>query len=95
MTILQQLGGNRFLVMTGATNLTSSENSLTFKLPRNPKKVTHVRIELINDLYNVSFLDCRMTRTRLIQDTLKKIDGVYAENLQNVFTSGTGFDTHF
>ena len=32
--ILNQLGGNKFIAMTGARNLGATENSLCFKLPR-------------------------------------------------------------
>ena len=33
-TILSQLGGNRFIAMTGARNMTHSANSLTVRFPR-------------------------------------------------------------
>ena len=32
-TILQQLGGNKFRVMTGAKNFVGSNDALTFRLP--------------------------------------------------------------
>ena len=35
--ILAQLGGNRFVTMTGASNLTSREDGLSFKIGSNPK----------------------------------------------------------
>ena len=34
-TILQQLGGSRFIAMTGAKNLVAEENALIFRLPEN------------------------------------------------------------
>ena len=41
-TILAQLGGESFVMTSGATGLVASAESLTFKLGRNPKRVTHV-----------------------------------------------------
>lgn len=94
LTILQQLGGNRFTVMTGSKNYLSTENSLAFKVGRNAKKVTHVRITLTpDDLYDVEFLDCRTTAKRLIHEVKEKAEGVYCDQLQAVFTDGTGLYT--
>lgn len=36
--ILRQLGGNKFLVMTGANHLIGDTYSLSMKLPRNMSK---------------------------------------------------------
>ena len=36
--ILQQLGGNKFLAMTGAKNLVGDGNTLRMTLPRNGSK---------------------------------------------------------
>jgi hypothetical protein len=48
-TALAQLGGERFVMMTGATSFIGSADSLTFKLGGNPKRVTHVRVTLTPD----------------------------------------------
>lgn len=59
-TILSQLGGNKFLAMTGASNLTSRPDGLSFKVGRNAGKVTHVRVTLTAmDDYQVEFLNIR------------------------------------
>lgn len=51
-TILEQLGGNKFVVMTGAKNFVKTDNSLKFFLPRRAgSKVNLVTITLENDLY--------------------------------------------
>lgn len=94
-TILRQLGGGRFLAMTGARNLSSSENSLTFALPRiAANKITHARITLDpSDTYTVEFLNCRLTRSGLKQETVERSSGVCVENLQQVFTAATGLRT--
>ena len=55
-TILEQLGGEFFVAMTGAKNLVGTEDSLTFEVGRNPKHVSHVRVtQTPGDLYAVTF----------------------------------------
>jgi hypothetical protein len=45
-SILDQLGGERFVAMTGARELVGSADSLTFKIGVNPKRVSLVRVTL-------------------------------------------------
>ena len=96
--ILQQLGGGRFLAMTGAKNLTGSEDALSFALPRGlakyeKKAITHVRIVLTqNDTYHVEFLNITM-RPALKRTVVVEHDDVYADDLQSIFTESTGLDT--
>ena len=47
--LLQQLGGNKFIAMTGAKNLAvdKSKNELHMKIGRNSKSISHVIIRLI------------------------------------------------
>lgn len=93
-TILAQLGGNKFLAMTGARNLVGDAHcergSLSFKVGKNANGVTHVRITLTTaDLYRVESLKVRgMTIA-----TLATADGVYADQLRATFTAQTGLDT--
>jgi hypothetical protein len=90
-TILTQLGGGRFLLISGAKNLVGGVNSLSMKIGRNSKKVTHVRIVLNHlDLYDVEFLSIRNLNVK----TVDTASGIYADDLQRVFTGGTGLDTH-
>lgn len=86
-TILTQLGGNRFLAMTGAKNLVGSQDALTFKMPRNPAGVKHVRVALTAlDLYTVEvFGNAAVPRDSATH--------VYADGLRAAFTRLTGFDT--
>lgn len=89
-TILEQLGGNRFAVMTGSKNFTASPNSLSFKVGRNAKKVSHVKIELTPmDDYTVSFLSLRNLEIK----ELAKHEGVYCDQLQDLFCEETGMFT--
>src|SRR5215469_5789164 len=54
-TILEQLGGEHFVAMTGATDFVGTEDSLTFKVGSNPNHVSHVRVtQTPGDLYAVT-----------------------------------------
>lgn len=90
-TILQQLGGNRFIMMTGAKNLLSSTTGLTFKIMRNAKGVTHVKITLTPlDLYKVEFLKIRGTTISMVSE----FDDIYCDQLVELFEKETGLYTH-
>lgn len=91
-TILTQLGGNRFVAMTGANNLLNTGKGLSMKIGRNAKGVTHFRVILdeARDLYNLEFLKIRGTNIK----TVTKAEGVYFDQLQEIFTTETGLDTH-
>ena len=88
-TILQQLGGNKFIAMTGAKNLGFTNKGLQMKIGRNAKGVTHVIIELTSmDLYDIEFVKVRaMKRT-----TIKKLKGIYADQLGEIFKKYTGLN---
>jgi hypothetical protein len=95
-TILAQLGGNRFLVMTGASMLVGGPESLAFKLPRgmadaNINRV-QIRLDRVTDTYTVEFFNYQ-ARTITLK-TVETVEGVYADQLQRVFTKITGIDTH-
>jgi hypothetical protein len=84
-TILAQLGGERFVMMTGATSFIGSADSLTFKVGSNPKRVTHVRVTLTpDDLYDMTFFRAGKGP--------QSHDGVHREMLQEVFGAHTGLD---
>ena len=87
-TILQQLGGNKFIAMTGAKNLGFTDKGLQMKIGRNAKGVTHVIIELDRgkDLYNIEFVQVRNFKRK----TIKKLKGIYADQLGEIFTRYTG-----
>ena len=83
-TILAQLGGESFVMASGATGLIGGADSLTFKLGRNPQRVTHVRVTLTRDgLYDMTFF----TTGKGPQSH----DGIHPEMLQEVFGVNTGF----
>ena len=94
-TILEQLGGRRFAAMTGVKSFCDDGDGLIFKVPNarapNGKRVNYVHIKLnTSDLYDVIFSS--VTMKSLTQEA--RVEGVYAENLQEVFTANTGLHTH-
>jgi hypothetical protein len=91
-TILQQLGGNKFLAMTGARALADLGNGLSFKLPSRPgNPVNYVKITLTSmDLYDLEFGRIRGN----IYKVAKTFNGVYFDQLQKIFTEVTGLYTH-
>ena len=89
-TILEQLGGNKFIAMTGAKNLGAGESYLSFKIMRNASKATHIKITLNSmDVYDMEFIKCR----KFDATTLHVVNNIYAEDLQSVFTQKTGLYT--
>lgn len=92
--IYQQLGGNRFAMMTGAKNFVSDSknNALSFRIGRNGSKANYVKIRLNSmDTYDVTFGRIHNMDYR----DLETMKGVYAEDLQKVFTEYTGLYTSF
>lgn len=94
-TILSQLGGNRFLAMTGARNLITVENGLSFSLPRQREFVkdgiSRVTVKLTaEDLYDVEY--GKMVGLKYVP--VRKDEGLFCDQLQAFFTRATGLDTH-
>jgi hypothetical protein len=91
-TILEQLGGNKFALMTGAKNFSGGEDYLSFGLSRNPSKVSHVIIKYdhANDLYGMKFLNVRGIDIKEV----RVIEGLYFDQLQDLFSEVTGLYTH-
>ena len=92
MEILRQLGGNKFIAMTGAKNMIRDDNekSLRFKIGRNSSKANWVKIVLNGmDTYDVSFMQFRNNEMK----TLKTYNNIYNDQLQNIFTDYTGMQT--
>lgn len=102
--VFEQLGGRRFMMMTGAKNFVydNSKNTLAFKIGRNASKANYVKITLRgDDLYTMEFM--RITSPRLNKKTwtysegkttlIKKYDGLWCDQLQEMFTEVTGMAT--
>jgi hypothetical protein len=89
--VLQQLGGRKFIAMTGAKNFVKNDKdkSITFKIPRAKDGITHVMITLnASDTYTINFLSIRGNNIKQ-----KPVKGVYNDQLQSVFTQYTGLNT--
>lgn len=93
-TILAQLGGKPFIIMSGAKDLFATENGLLFTVPREYGDMDIDKVFIT--------LECDDTYTmHLIQiidgkDTeVKKVDEVYCDMLVDVFTTETGIVTEF
>jgi len=88
---LKQIGGNRFIAMTGAKHFGVGPNGMSFKIGRNSKRVNHVTIDYDRgrDLYNMKF-DWVTIKGIKNKKTLK---GVYADQLAKAFEKYTGMYT--
>lgn len=99
--ILQQLGGNKFISMTGAKNFVSKNNgahadTLCFKIPKSKDGINYVEIRLSpDDLYSMTFRKIGTDRKTGMFDKLVVATGnIQANQLQGVFTKYTGLRTH-
>lgn len=124
-TILQQLGGNKFIAMTGAKNFVSVKDGIRFSIGRNGSKANMVQITLKwDDTYTMQFwrkgsevnpytILMKYADKGLSEDVfnetvkkatekatknaepkmLKEYDGIYCDQLQELFTEYTGLIT--
>ena len=87
---LKQLGGNKFIAMTGAKQFSFGKQGLGFRIGKNSKSINYVRVDLkSNDLYDMEFIRIRGTKIKVV----KKVTGVYNDQLQKIFTKHTGLYT--
>lgn len=103
-TILQQLGGQRFIAMTGASHFVADGNSLRMRLPKNESKANFLTITLDEgrDTYSMRFFYYKMGRIslktgKMIPDVEREIAAytdVYAEDLERFFTDTTHMHTY-
>lgn len=92
-TILEQLGGGRFIVMTGAKGFVGSPNGLSFRINSvnyDGKRVNVVHIVLDpSDTYTVVASYLRAGKIK----NVATVSDVYNDQLQEVFTRVTGLYT--
>lgn len=105
--IIRQLGGNKFLVMTGTKNLVFSENDswLRMELTRNKLGAKWLKITLNGlDLYDIQFIYNKKTKDKKLaalginvsENTpvvLKEYKNVYSDMLVKIFETETGLYT--
>jgi hypothetical protein len=92
-TILQQLGGNQFIAMTGSHNFVYGNNQLVMTLSKNKLNAKYLKITLTPlDTYTMEFfsIDNKTLETK----SIKEIPMVYHDQLQEIFTEYTGLFTH-
>lgn len=87
------------MAMTGSHDFINLGNGLRMSLSRN--KTSANRLEIIYDegadLYNVRFYRQSMNHKTFEVTTkdIEKIEGVYCDMLEDIFTDVTGLSTHF
>ena len=107
-TILEQLGGNRFLAFTGSKDLMAVDRGLQMSLVRNSSRANRLRITLNwDDTYTMKFyrhtngglrIDHKKGTAEFKEpkDTdVKEYEHIYFDQLQELFTETTGLYTHF
>lgn len=88
--ILQQLGGNRFLIMTGAHELIDTGNGLRMTIRRNKSRAKWLKITLTpDDLYHMEFSGVKNKDFHVFAE----FDGVYFDMMKDIFESVTGYYT--
>ena len=98
-TILEQIGGKRFAVMTGSRDFVDMGNGLRMSLARN--KTSANRLDIIYDggadLYNMRFYRKTFSK-KTFESKAKDVEtheGIFFDMLEEVFTQVTGLYTHF
>ena len=87
--ILKQIGGNRFIAMTGAKGFAFSDKYMSFKIGRNSKGINFVRIgHNAMDTYDMEFGFVSVKGIKV----KKKVKGVYADMLGTMFKKYTGMN---
>lgn len=96
--ILQQMGGHRFVAMTGCSHFVSDGDTLRMSIPKNGSRANRLYITLdTDDTYTMRFF--RYTAPKLSRKTfefvgekveeVKTYTGVYFDQLQELFTEVT------
>ena len=90
-TILEQLRGNKFRVMTGAKSFMGFADGLAMKIGRNSSNSNYLKITLnAMDLYDMEF--AKVTRMGE-KKSVKEYSDVYNDMLTEIFESHTGMYT--
>ena len=98
-TILEQIGGRRFAVMTGSKNFTDLGNGLLMNLAKNTTSANRLEIiyDEVTDLYNMRFYRKTFSKKTFESKTkdIAKYEGVYFDMLEYIVTEETGLYTRF
>lgn len=102
--ILQQLGGSRFITFTGSHDFIDLGNTLRMTLARNKSKANRLEISLRgDDTYTVRFYRYtpmrwnpkRFSFSDPKTTEVKTLEGIYCDQLREIFTRTTGLYTSF
>ena len=90
-TILKQLGGNKFRVMTGAKNFMGIADGLVMKIGRNSSNSNYLKITLNSmDTYDMEF--AKLTKMGE-KKSVTEYNNIYNDMLTDQFTAHTGMYT--
>ena len=90
-TILSQLGGNKFRVMTGAKNFLDHGDALSMRFGRNSSNSNYLKVTLnTSDLYDLRF--SKVTKMGE-EKSIKTYHDIYCDTLVDTFTFHTGMYT--
>ncbi len=91
--ILEQLGGARFIAMTGAKSFVGNDDRLVFRVPATMVRGRGTHVEIIlnaADLYDIRLMKFRDFEPKIIDAR----ENIFAADLQKIFTEMTGLDTN-
>ena len=88
-TILEQLGGQKMIAMTGASGFIARHDGLYFKLPSRKINKVAIHYDREADLYNVAFFFMRFGRNFTIK-TVAQFAGLDVEQMRAAFVDVTG-----
>jgi hypothetical protein len=94
--ILSQLGGSKFIAMTGANSLCSGKDTLTFRIPNAKNGIKSVVITLDpSDTYTVKFYKPGYFRKGewVAEKWVAEHSDVYCDQLREIFETETGLLT--
>ena len=94
-TIIEQLGGNKFFVMTGSKpqykDISTDSPLIALKLTKNNSKANYLTIQYIRstDLYKMEFIKMNIKERKIVSS----YDNIYSDQLTEIFESETGLRT--
>tara|TARA_Y100000817_G_scaffold278303_1_gene240984 strand:- start:1143 stop:1439 length:297 start_codon:yes stop_codon:yes gene_type:complete len=90
-TILSQLGGNKFAVMTGAKNFVDCGDALSMRIGRNKTSSNYLKVTLNSmDLYDMKF---SRVSPKGGERSITEYNNIFNDQLVKVFEKHTGMYT--
>lgn len=96
-TILEQIGGGRFIAMTGSSKFIDLGNRLRMNLARNKTSANRLKIifDRGTDTYTMIFYRQTISKKtfEISEKNVALHEGIYCDMLEEMFTSTTGLYT--